>query len=694
MVEVSAAVRRRVLALLERSAATPVVKRLAPALPIAVPTALLAWLSLRSVLAKTGGTPAAPLDDAYIHFQFARSFAQGTPLVYSPGAGPVGGATSLLWPGLLAVGYALGFRGHAMVWVAWALGFVALGLLAAEAQRATRGLASRLSAAGAAALVLSFGANTWFAASGMEVIPLSWLMLRGVRRAAEWCEGVDREDAGAQRSRRVELLILALAAPLMRPEGALSSVLIAIALLATPRRGTRAFSLLALAGVALPALINRALTGDFASTTARSKWLLLSPYATRTSLVSAFRSYLETLVGTLLNGEIWSAIFLPRGSAPVLLLSLAALPLAGWLRARNSRGLLLGALALGIIFPGTYDCPMCNRLRYLWPFFPAWLVGAAVLSDLVGAALAVRARELRAIGHLVLGGMAGALVGYLPFAVEDVGNSAAAIFRQQVSLGLWAERAVPKGARIGLNDTGAISYFSGHPTFDVVGLTTAGEARYWAAGPGSRFEHYERLGRARLPSYFIIYPEWFALDDLLGDRLEERYVPGASILGGERMVAYLADYRLLGSGEAPGADARGGRALVDRLDVADLESEREHGYQLFSASQQQSVLGRFGAQLDGGRSERTNDRFQLKVTPGGVLVLRVAADSATTLVVRVGEREQTFEVPASLWHEAALPLPSQLSPGNQPISIRSASGSFTSFHYFSLGQSSATAADR
>jgi hypothetical protein len=397
-------------------------------------------------------------------------------------------------------------------------------------------------------------------------------------------------------------------------------------------------------------------------------------------------------VSTLLNGEVWSAIFLPRGSAPVLLLSLAALPLAGWLRARNSRGLLLGALALGLVFPGTYDCPMCNRLRYLWPFFPAWLVGAAVLSDLIGAALAVRARELRAVGHLVLGGMAGALVGYLPFAVEDLGSSAAAIFRQQVSLGLWAEQAVPKGARIGLNDTGAITYFSGHPTFDVVGLTTAGEARYWAAGPGSRFEHYERLGRARLPGYFIVYPEWFALDDLLGDRLQERYVPGASILGGERMVAYRADYSLLGSGEAPGVEARAGRTLVDRLDVADLESEREHGYQLFSASQQQSVLGRFGAQLDGGRSERTHERFRLKVVPGGTLVLRVAADSPTTLRVRVGEHEQSLEVPASLWHEAVLPLPAQFSQENPAISVQSGSGSFTSFHYFSLARSSATAA--
>ena len=116
--------------------------------PIALATVLLAWLSIRNILEKTGGVPAVPLDDAYIHFQYARGFAAGKPLVYSPGCGPVGGATSLLWPLLLAPGYALGLREHAMVWQAWALGFLTLGLLAHEAQRAARGLASPVGAAG------------------------------------------------------------------------------------------------------------------------------------------------------------------------------------------------------------------------------------------------------------------------------------------------------------------------------------------------------------------------------------------------------------------------------------------------------------------------------------------------------------------------------------------------------------------
>jgi hypothetical protein len=281
--------------------------------------------------------------------------------------------------------------------------------------------------------------------------------------------------------------------------------------------------------------------------------------------------------------------------------------------------------------------------------------------------------------------MVGGLLGYLPFSLEDLGTSAAAIFRQQVALGLWAEHGLPKDARIGLNDTGAITYFSGRRTFDVVGLTTASEARYWAAGPGSRFEHYERLGRARLPSHFIVYPEWFALDELLGEHLTERYVPGASILGGDRMVAYVANYDLLGSAEAPTPSLLEGRTLVDRLDVADLESEAEHGYQLFSTTQRQNQLYRSGDRLDGGRSERTMERFQLTVAAGGALVLRVAADAATTLRVRIGDREQALEVPASAWYEAEMVVPGGIAAGMKSISIESGGGSFTSMHFFALG---------
>jgi hypothetical protein len=340
-------------------------------------------------------------------------------------------------------------------------------------------------------------------------------------------------------------------------------------------------------------------------------------------------------------------------------------------------------LALGSLLPATYECYLCNRVRYLWPFAPGLLLGAVALAELVGSNLARARRELGLIRVLMLGGFIGALAGRLPGSIDDLAVSARAIFDQQVSLGLWARRHLPETAYVGVNDAGAISYFSERRTFDVVGLTTAEEARYWTAGAGSRFEHYERLARSRLPGHFIVYPEWFALDALLGRELTQRYVPDATILGGQRMVAYEADYRLLGSGEGPiGTSAS--RQVVDRLDVADLESESSHGYRLDDARKDDDLVFYAGDRLDGGRRERRADEFFLKLVPGGRLILRVAADRPARLEVTLGAVRQSVEAPFEFDDELALDVPASVSPGSVPIRVESRRARFTSLHYFSL----------
>ncbi|HLV66234.1 MAG TPA: hypothetical protein VKY73_10490 [Polyangiaceae bacterium] len=656
---------------------------------LAIATMGLAFVTLRRILELTGGLPSVPLDDAYIHFQFARSFAEGTPLVYSPGSPPVAGATSLLWPALLAVPYALGARAHDLVWFAWLFGWVSLALLADEVRRVARPLAGPAGSVGAAALVLCFGPNTWFAASGMEVVLLAWLLVRAARRAAEWCEGQNPSRRAAS-----ELVALAILLPLVRPEGALGSVLVAGALALTPRGRFRWLALPALGGVVAPALVYLALTGQGASTTARAKWLLYNPYCSLSDVALALSNYATLLVRTLLNGYEWSHIFLPRGSRLVALLALAALPVSGVVRGLPARGFLLFVLALGMLAPGTYDCPLCNRLRYLWPFAPAWLVGVAALGGLVGSALARLDTRLRAAGPVLVAGVAVLLATKLPESIEDVATSSRAITEQQVALGLWANRELPKGARLGVNDAGALTYFSGRPTFDIVGLTTHGEARYWAAGPGSRFEHYERLGRERLPTHFIVYPRWFAIPPLLGPALAERTIGYSTIVGGFRKVAHVADYGALGSAEMP--EAPEGRVLVDRLDVADLESEAEHRYALTSdATQQNNRVFWTGARVDGGRSERRVDAFELRLVPRGRLVLRVQADEPTSVRVRIplgtagGDRdgfEEVVRIDPGAWQEIALDLPHAVTAGRTAVHVEALGPPFSSLHYFSLGE--------
>ena len=107
------------------------VERLAEALAFYL--AAVRWLALLVLLVYAtmsanigGGQVVMPLDDAYIHFQYAHQIAVGQPYVYNPGLPPTSGATSFLYPYLLALGDLLGFRGLNLG--LWAMGIGAAAL--------------------------------------------------------------------------------------------------------------------------------------------------------------------------------------------------------------------------------------------------------------------------------------------------------------------------------------------------------------------------------------------------------------------------------------------------------------------------------------------------------------------------------------------------------------------------------------
>lgn len=629
------------------------------------------------MLAAGGGTLGAPLDDSYIHFQFARSFARFHPFEYVPGLPRVPGATSLLWPALLVPAIWLGASGSGLVALTWTLGFGALFGQASEVYLASRRFLSQPLAFAAGLLVLAFSANTWFAASAMEVVPLGWLLLRSARRAAEFLEG-QRSPA-----RRRELLLLAFAAALLRPEGALGALCAAFAL-GLSGAATRKWAALALTAPLSVPLINWLFTGSAAQTTTLAKWLPTNPYY-QGRLASAVWGNVQLFFGTLLDGRQWSWTFIPEGYRWLGLASLPALWLAAERRRARAYAAFLCLVGLGILIPTTYETFLVNRLRYLWPFSAPWLLGLAALGELLAAPLARFGARLALVG-LLLPALAGwGFAKLAPISVGDVAESAAAITAQQVSLGRWAAEQLPPESKLGVNDAGAITFYSGRRTFDVVGLTTRGEARYWVAGAGSRFEHYERLPRAELPTHFFVYPEWFGIPNLLGPCLTERRVYGATILGGPVMVACRADYWSLGSGAKPKLDV-GSRRPVDELDVADLESEAAHDYVLGAASAQDNVVEVRAAIADGGRARRYREAFRLQLERDGLLVVRLSAEQPANVTLSVGGRVvATTAVPAQALQELSLPLPPSLANGPQDLTFVS-DQPLTLLHYWSFGR--------
>src|SRR2546430_17433850 len=87
-----------------------------------------------------------------------------------------------------------------------------------------------------------------------------------------------------------------------------------------------------------------------------------------------------------------------------------------------------------------------------------------------------------------------------------------------------------------------------------------------------------RPPRSTLFPYTTLFRSWGDLPTWFGRQLTEVPVRGNVICGGSEKVIYRADWRALRNGNAP-RTMRSDEAIADELDVADLVSEREHGYE-------------------------------------------------------------------------------------------------------------------
>ena len=639
------------------------------------------------------GHPGAALDDAYIHFQYARAIAEGHPLRFQAGEPISTGATSFLWPALLAVPYALGVRGESILWATWVLSFVALGALAYETYAISRPLAGR------ARRVRRGGDDARSSAASPGRRRAEWrscrsrgCSLHSMRRASEWTEEPARRTP---RELRI-LLALALARAARAPGRARSRPSCsALAVAAAPARSAdcaaaprRCRSSIA---AAAPNLLLLALTGHATSSTAQVKLLVGNPYF---AMPDAAIANARILVGQILDGQVWSAEFLPKGGAPLACAGLAALAWRGHAASRPFRA-AVGARARA---RDVRAVPL-RHVPLESPALPVAVRAGLVRRPRVPRARAsarssarVDARAGAAATTLVAGGFAGTLAVRLDWVIDDAAQSASGIDRQQVALGRWADATLPRDARIGVNDTGAIAYFGNRKTFDVVGLTTPSEGRYWVAGAGSRLEHYERLrasSPASLPTHFIVYPEWMSCDAVLGKPLHEAVVTDSTILGGQMMRAYEARYEHLGSGELPWSEHG---TISDTLDVADLESEAEHRYELLGARDGEQIAEEGNAPdgrivVDGGRTQRISRalRREARARSEAIALGRVqTAGEVSDLEVRVGGRVSARRSSSrARGRRSPSVIPGDAITSDAATVEVSASGSaYTSFHWW------------
>jgi hypothetical protein len=682
----------------------PRLRRFGPAAVIALVAITIAWAFAVTVLRHTRPM-GLPLDDSYIYLTYAKQFGRGQPFTYFPGGGYSAGSTSVLWPMLLAPFWALGARGHALVWVSYLMCAAFYALTCIGVYRIARRIAGAVPAALAPIFLLGIAPFAWTALSGMEVAFASALLVAMILLL------LDQPSTGRPTKRLIACLA---AASLSRPEATLIVVaIVGIAVIARVRQRDLRAAAWWLAPLAAPAVwlvANKLLAGQLFPNTGVAKSYFYLPGFDWPYWFSA----VWTTTGRMLRGLFWdgtSPLVLPRLFA--VLWVVGAVRVMMWARRERRRlaGIVIVAAPFVLMLAVVASSGLWNfqNYRYIGPAF-------AVLVIPVGCALAPfgtavwRRRALLACGALLAILFARAAIPGLRADARLFAQGAMDTNTQVVAIGEYLHERLPD-ASVMFHDAGAVAYYGDGRVYDMLGLVTNHQAGIANHGPGARFEFLESLPPARRPTHFAYYPSWLGTGEFFGEVLFHTSLRGAleprRLVGDADMQVIVASWDHVGTGELP-LEPHPGWTVVDRIDIADLASERAHHWRgelgrraTGDPTAKWSFVGRetgaHGLVLDGGRTIR-GGREQLTIAIDRAkpvrLVLRTGGQAShpyqdavgTPVTLRVLDDDDRevgrITIPAPTGSFVELPI--ELPAGTSTTLHTEATGAYRAFHWFVL----------
>lgn len=488
---------------------------------LALLTVSLLAITARAQRAATGGEIGAPLDDAWIHLQFARNLRTGQGFSYNPGD-PTPGSTAPLWTLLLAGAAfvtddllpAALFLSAAMllltVWLTYAVAYTSLS--------------SRWAAALAAALVPLTGRMLWAGWSGMEITLFATLLLAGLwaylRVGLRWW--VAALFGVATQLRPEAYALFGLLGLLWAAETARARAASRRQLIASARHGV----------VALLAFLLPALPYTLFALSTTGKPLPNTFYAkTSSDVLFSVRTLTETLI------YHW------RDNPAAGLLLLLGLPLM-WRRARPvAIWLSIMPFAIALTIDATF-----HHGRYTMPLIPLQLIAG------VGGLYWISRRVARWEKMAALVGAIGLLVAGawgVPRWIEMVAVNTREIQAIDVALGHWLAENTPPEALIAVDDIGAIAYLSGREVYDLNGLVTPDVWPALAEGFGrGRNEAELRIMADRRPTHLAVFPLWHfetAMNPLVATPLARFTTNTNTIIGEQEAVVYALELPYLTS---------------------------------------------------------------------------------------------------------------------------------------------------
>lgn len=442
--------------------------------PLVLPmgTALLAALAYLLSAQWIAGSPAFPLDDAWIHQTYARSVATSGRWAYAGGEAS-SGSTSPLWTLLLVPGHLLGLS--PLLW-ATTLGMAAWGGTIAGGYHLARLLLADRRVAAAAALAI--GAEwhlAWAALSGMEILLYAALALLLMIVVL------------GERGPPLGWGLLGALLTLTRPEGILLLGLLALYRLwsrrANPRAALREIVWLAAGWILLvtPALLfNWRVSGLLLPNTFYAKQ---QEYAILLHDVPTWRQLLR------LAWQPWI------GGQTLLLLALPWLPRRHW----PTVAWVPGLWAAGIILLYALRLPVTYQHgRYLMPVIPVLLIyGVAALTALLDRSPPLLRRPL----------MAAVGTGFLLFLLLGAtayGRDVAVIECEMAASATWIATNSPPETLIAAHDIGRLGYLTERPILDLAGLISP------EVIPIIRDEAaLLALARRRGARYLVTFEDWY-----------------------------------------------------------------------------------------------------------------------------------------------------------------------------------------
>jgi hypothetical protein len=449
------------------------------------------------------GGPGLPLDDSWIHLQFARSVAAGEGLSYRDGE-LVAGSTAPLWTAVLSLVFLLPVPPLLGVKVL-GVGLLAGLAVAVDALAGELGLRPGLRLL-AGLLVVATDWMAWAALSGMEILLFTLLATWGL---VLW----GRARAGPGRGLPRALVVLA-AASLARPEGLLLLALAVVDELARmAATGTDGFERAARAlrlvgGVGLAFLIVAPVGLVYASIQGSP---LPGTLAVKTDgierLVPSLR-HLYAFVGILFRPQPWMLLFAGAG----------VVRLAERWGSERDRGLLPGLWLLALPLAYSTLSPVAgaplagNFGRYLFPLLPPMIVlGALGLEPIARRVARLRPVAVRRALLLLL-----AVLLFAPSLLTLVSgasryaSSVHDVEASDVAAARWISRNLPPQALLAVQDVGAVGYLTPNPILDLAGIVTPEILPYVK---GDRIgAHPSRLGglaefvRAAEAEYLLLFP--------------------------------------------------------------------------------------------------------------------------------------------------------------------------------------------